>query len=180
MKNKSFLLILIVLLCTSDFYSQSPNSYTYTGKPRFQILTKRNNIPLPFRRVDRCINPCDLSLFVSAISTETIRLSPSGEMRKIVENSSVTERYFCIPKTRMMMSAIPPMIVRLAIMMPCEVCGLCRSYLFLQKLHCPRPDYSPQPLCIPVQFSEKFRRPFGSSETEILRATHELFPAHRA
>lgn len=52
MKNKSFLLILIVLLCTSDFYSQSPNSYTYTGKPRFQILTKRNNIPLGIINVE--------------------------------------------------------------------------------------------------------------------------------
>lgn len=47
MIKKITLFSLLALLLAGDIYAQVPNAtYTYTGKPRFQILTKRNNATL--------------------------------------------------------------------------------------------------------------------------------------
>jgi peptidyl-prolyl cis-trans isomerase B (cyclophilin B) len=51
MIKKITLAIFVSLFCLSDYYSQSP-TYTYTGKPRFQILTKRNNALLGIIKVE--------------------------------------------------------------------------------------------------------------------------------
>ena len=44
MIKKTILTILLSVFCISEEYAQT--TYTYTGKPRFQILTKRNNATL--------------------------------------------------------------------------------------------------------------------------------------
>lgn len=53
MIKKLSLLSLLVLWLSADIYAQVPNAtYTYTGKPRFQILTKRNNATLGIINVE--------------------------------------------------------------------------------------------------------------------------------
>jgi peptidyl-prolyl cis-trans isomerase B (cyclophilin B) len=51
LKNVTFTIILSLFII-GEYHSQSPNSYTYTGKPRFQILTKRNNTTLGIINVE--------------------------------------------------------------------------------------------------------------------------------
>jgi cyclophilin family peptidyl-prolyl cis-trans isomerase len=50
MIKKITLAILISLFCVGEHYAQT--TYTYTGKPRFQILTKRNNVVLGIIKVE--------------------------------------------------------------------------------------------------------------------------------
>jgi peptidyl-prolyl cis-trans isomerase B (cyclophilin B) len=50
MFKKTLFVILISFLCLSDMFAQT--TYTYTGKPRFQILTKRNNAVLGIINVE--------------------------------------------------------------------------------------------------------------------------------
>jgi len=53
MIKKLTLISLLALLLASEVYAQVPNAtYTYTGKPRFQILTKRNNATLGIINVE--------------------------------------------------------------------------------------------------------------------------------
>lgn len=52
MIKKTLLLALLTVFIHGNLLSQSPNSFTYTGKPRFQILTKRNNIQLGIINVE--------------------------------------------------------------------------------------------------------------------------------
>ena len=47
-----FSIVTIFLFLLNGLSAQSPNSYTYTGKPRFQILTKRNNVQLGIINVE--------------------------------------------------------------------------------------------------------------------------------
>jgi len=42
MIKKITLAIIVTLFLTGESYAQT--TYTYTGKPRFQIITKRNNV----------------------------------------------------------------------------------------------------------------------------------------
>ncbi len=53
MIKKITFISLLALLLAGDFYAQVPNAtYTYTGKPRFQIVTKRNNATLGIINVE--------------------------------------------------------------------------------------------------------------------------------
>src|SRR4051812_41631478 len=49
--KKIILALFVSIFCLGDVYSQVP-TYTYTGKPRFQILTKRNNATLGIINVE--------------------------------------------------------------------------------------------------------------------------------
>ena len=70
MIRKNTFLILVYLLCMSENYSQT--TYTYTGKPRFQILTKRNNAILGIINVELFPNiaPHHTRNFDSLVSTQ--------------------------------------------------------------------------------------------------------------
>jgi peptidyl-prolyl cis-trans isomerase B (cyclophilin B) len=68
--KKTFIAILLSLFCISEKYSQT--TYTYTGKPRFQILTKRNNTTLGIINVELFPNiaPKHTRNFDSLVSTQ--------------------------------------------------------------------------------------------------------------
>jgi peptidyl-prolyl cis-trans isomerase B (cyclophilin B) len=70
MIKKISLAICVSLFCIGEQYAQAP-TYTYTGKPRFQILTKRNNIVLGIINVELFPNiaPKHTRNFDSLVST---------------------------------------------------------------------------------------------------------------
>ncbi len=52
MKKNHSLFLLLCLFFAAEFYSQSPNSFTYTGKPRYQLSVRRNNIQFGIIKVE--------------------------------------------------------------------------------------------------------------------------------
>jgi peptidyl-prolyl cis-trans isomerase B (cyclophilin B) len=52
MKKNYALLLLLSLFFTAETFAQSPSSFTYTGKPRYQLSVRRNNVQFGIIKVE--------------------------------------------------------------------------------------------------------------------------------